>query len=71
MARVLTTLGEIDEADVVFTIEKQHNTTADVIVFAHEGKYTGTQFPDAKGTIVRRDVWCIQKTGHGAQAAQG
>lgn len=70
MAQVLTTLGEIDERDVEFSMSQQPGTPH-VFVFAHEGKYVGTQFPEARGTIVRRDVWCIQKVGHGAQSAQG
>lgn len=64
---VVTTLGEVDEKDLLIT-EMRVDETPTTWVMARECVYIGTEFPEARNTLVRRDVWVTFKTGLATQA---
>jgi hypothetical protein len=68
MAKVSTTLGEIEEQDLVTTLVEMNGDELTWTV-ARECRYIGRQFPRSAGEIVRRDVWVTFKVGQAAQVA--
>jgi len=70
MGMVATTLGDIDESMLDVSI-KDGGATDETWTVVREGVYKGTMYPDAVGTVVRRDVWVTFKTGQSAAAEQG
>jgi len=66
-ALVATAIGEIPQTDLrVETKQVEENT--DVWVVARECYYTGTQFSDKQGELIRRDVWVTLKRGQAVKA---
>jgi hypothetical protein len=64
---VTTTLGNIKETDLRITVEQAQETPF-VWVWVRDCFYIGTEFPDARETSVRRDVWVTMKSGQVAKA---
>lgn len=67
MAKVATTVGDVDESDLRITVSNQESSK-ETWVMARECVYIGAQFPEERGTVVRRDVWVTFKVGQAAQA---
>jgi hypothetical protein len=66
-ALVTTSLGNIRQAQLNITVTQQEETM-DAWVWARECTYTGTEHPEAVGTVVRRDVWVTMKAGQKVEA---
>lgn len=65
MALVTTTLGNIEESELRVSLLEQQGGKETWVV-AREAVYIGAAFPEARGTIVRRDVWVTFKVGQAA-----